>query len=133
MFVWGRSPDHAPEATLVIDAILNTTNVFITPGSIFGPAGERYMRLSLCSPAGVLTAAMEALQQAAALYTEIGLTTQAASARTALADVIEQAGRTEEALALSAAIIESAPDETWLRRNYANAVTKLKRLLGMKA
>jgi len=56
------------------------------------------------------------------------LTEQAASARTALADVIEQAGRTEEALALSAAIIESAPDETWLRRNYAEKLIKLKQL-----
>jgi LL-diaminopimelate aminotransferase len=62
MFVWGRTPDHAPEAKLLSDAILRTTNVFITPGSIFGPAGERYLRLSLCSPADVLKAAVGAIR-----------------------------------------------------------------------
>lgn len=62
MFVWARTPDHAPEAKVLSDAILHTSHVFIAPGSIFGPAGARYLRLSLCSPTGVLSSALEAIR-----------------------------------------------------------------------
>lgn len=61
MFVWARTPDHAPEAKILSDAILHRSHVFITPGSIFGPAGERYLRLSLCSPLETLESAAERL------------------------------------------------------------------------
>lgn len=62
MFVWARTPDRAPEAKLLSDAILQSVHVFIAPGSIFGTAGERYLRLSLCSPAPVLRNALDAVR-----------------------------------------------------------------------
>lgn len=62
MFVWARTPDQAPEAKVFSDAILQSAHVFIAPGSIFGTAGERYLRLSLCSPAPVLQNALIALR-----------------------------------------------------------------------
>lgn len=62
MFVWARTPDSAPEAKILSDAILQSCRVFIAPGSIFGPAGERYLRLALCSPTGVLQSALEAVR-----------------------------------------------------------------------
>ena len=30
------------------DKVLNDSNVFITPGGIFGNAGDKYVRVSLC-------------------------------------------------------------------------------------
>ncbi len=59
MFAWGRIPDDAPEARLFSDWILQTMQLFITPGSIFGPRGARYLRLSLCSPVNILQAASD--------------------------------------------------------------------------
>ena len=34
---------------LLSDKILYRANVFITPGGIFGSAGEKYIRVSLCA------------------------------------------------------------------------------------
>ena len=62
MFVWARTPDTAPEAKALSDAILQSVHVFIAPGSIFGTAGERYLRLSLCSPPAVLQNALSAVR-----------------------------------------------------------------------
>jgi aspartate/methionine/tyrosine aminotransferase len=41
------------------DAILYGANVFITPGGIFGSAGNGFIRVSLCSPEEKLQEAME--------------------------------------------------------------------------
>jgi len=59
MFVWGRIPQDAPEAKVFSDSILHARHLFITPGSIFGPRGDRYLRLSLCCPVSVLHSARE--------------------------------------------------------------------------
>ena len=37
------------EGGLLSDKILYESNVFITPGGIFGTAGEKYVRVSLCA------------------------------------------------------------------------------------
>ena len=97
-------------------------------GDRYSTALDNEALANACRAAGDPAAAIEALQQAAALYTEIGLTERAASARTTLADLLEQAGRAQEALAISAAIVESAPDVAMWRRNYAEKLIKLKRL-----
>ncbi|MBK9096453.1 MAG: hypothetical protein IPM84_27590 [Anaerolineae bacterium] len=44
------------------------------------------------------------------MYTEIGLTGKAASVGSALADLLAEQDRLEEALAVSATTVESAPD-----------------------
>ena len=49
MFVWAKVPDEIVSAETYADDILARTKVFITPGSIFGSQGNRYLRISLCS------------------------------------------------------------------------------------
>ena len=48
LFVWAKAPDHVADVEKWIDEILYGTKVFITPGFIFGDAGKRYIRVSLC-------------------------------------------------------------------------------------
>ena len=50
MFVWAGIPDQYESGYVLSDKILYETDVFITPGGIFGSAGDRYVRVSLCSP-----------------------------------------------------------------------------------
>ncbi|MEL6674185.1 MAG: aminotransferase class I/II-fold pyridoxal phosphate-dependent enzyme [Bacteroidota bacterium] len=59
MFIWARIPDHIANAQIFSDQILNETSVFLTPGFIFGSAGDRYIRLSLCSPKSQLQQALQ--------------------------------------------------------------------------
>jgi aspartate/methionine/tyrosine aminotransferase len=49
MFVWAKLPDDVPDSKTLIDNILHNTFVFITPGTIFGSNGDRYIRISLCA------------------------------------------------------------------------------------
>jgi aspartate/methionine/tyrosine aminotransferase len=48
LFVWAKAPDQITDVGKWIDEILYGTKVFITPGFIFGDAGNRYIRVSLC-------------------------------------------------------------------------------------
>jgi LL-diaminopimelate aminotransferase len=50
MFLWAKIPKSYQSGFELSDRILYDSNVFITPGGIFGSAGERYIRVSLCSP-----------------------------------------------------------------------------------
>jgi aspartate/methionine/tyrosine aminotransferase len=50
MFIWARIPVMYERSTDMSDEILYGARVFITPGSIFGNQGERFVRISLCSP-----------------------------------------------------------------------------------
>ena len=49
LFVWAKAPAQVAEVEKWIDEILYETKVFITPGFIFGDAGARYIRISLCA------------------------------------------------------------------------------------
>jgi len=49
MFVWASVPEGVKDGFELSDRILYGANVFITPGGIFGKAGEGYVRVSLCS------------------------------------------------------------------------------------
>jgi len=49
LFVWAKAPAHITDVEKWIDEILYGTKVFITPGFIFGDAGEKYIRISLCA------------------------------------------------------------------------------------
>jgi aspartate/methionine/tyrosine aminotransferase len=49
LFVWAKAPDHVTDVEKWNDEILYGTKVFITPGFIFGDAGARYLRISLCA------------------------------------------------------------------------------------
>lgn len=61
MFVWAKVPEVAPDAYALSDQILTEQHVFITPGGIFGSAGEQYLRISLCSRVEVLQEAIDRL------------------------------------------------------------------------
>src|SRR5882724_554644 len=50
LFVWAKAPDTVADVEKWIDEILYGTKVFITPGFIFGEAGRRFIRISLCGP-----------------------------------------------------------------------------------
>lgn len=49
MFVWAKIPAGEESGYTVSDKVLYGANVFITPGGIFGSAGNGYVRVSLCS------------------------------------------------------------------------------------
>ena len=50
MFVWAKVPARFPDGYALSDKVLQDANVFLTPGGIFGPAGDGYVRVSLCAP-----------------------------------------------------------------------------------
>jgi len=50
MFVWAKIPSNQKDGFALSDEVLYNANVFITPGGIFGNAGNNYVRISLCSP-----------------------------------------------------------------------------------
>ena len=49
LFVWAAIPKTYKDGYVLSDDILYNANVFITPGGIFGTAGDKYVRVSLCS------------------------------------------------------------------------------------
>ncbi|HEY5390676.1 MAG TPA: aminotransferase class I/II-fold pyridoxal phosphate-dependent enzyme, partial [Hanamia sp.] len=49
LFVWAAIPKDAKDGFELTDRVLNDSNVFITPGGIFGSAGDKYIRVSLCA------------------------------------------------------------------------------------
>ena len=63
MFLWGRIPDSEKSGEALADKILYGAHVFITPGSVFGSAGDRYVRLSLCCKNELLKEALERVQK----------------------------------------------------------------------
>jgi LL-diaminopimelate aminotransferase len=48
MFVWAKIPSKYKDGYALSDEVLYNANVFITPGGIFGSAGDGYIRVSLC-------------------------------------------------------------------------------------
>lgn len=49
LFVWAKIPAAYKDGFALSDEVLYKARVFITPGGIFGSAGEKYIRVSLCS------------------------------------------------------------------------------------
>ncbi len=62
MFLWAKMPDEIESSEALSDKILYNSNVFITPGFIFGSAGERYIRISLCCKDETLKEALQRIQ-----------------------------------------------------------------------
>jgi len=63
MFVWASIPEGEVSGYSLSDKILYGANVFITPGGIFGKAGEQYIRISLCGSVTLFEQAIERIQQ----------------------------------------------------------------------
>ena len=49
LFVWAKVPGKFKNGYQLSDEVLSKAKVFITPGGIFGSAGEKYIRVSLCA------------------------------------------------------------------------------------
>jgi LL-diaminopimelate aminotransferase len=50
LFVWAKLPAGIENAETYVDRILYDKHIFLTPGTVFGSAGEGYVRFSLCAP-----------------------------------------------------------------------------------
>jgi LL-diaminopimelate aminotransferase len=59
LFVWAKIPSAAVSGQVLADRILMDKRVFITPGFIFGPQGDRYVRVSLCQPKELISSAID--------------------------------------------------------------------------
>lgn len=58
LFVWARLPAGITDAEAYVDSILLEKHIFLTPGTVFGTAGEGYIRFSLCAPQQVIEKAI---------------------------------------------------------------------------
>ena len=61
MFVWAKAPE-GKKAGDIVDELLYEKDIFITPGFIFGSAGDEYVRLSLCASEEMLDKAIKRLK-----------------------------------------------------------------------
>ena len=63
MFLWARIPESYADVEQLTEALLHQARVFITPGFIFGSAGSRYIRISLCANEQKMTLALDRIKQ----------------------------------------------------------------------
>jgi aspartate/methionine/tyrosine aminotransferase len=59
LFVWATIPAGFEDGYSLSDDILYNANVFLTPGGIFGDAGDKYIRVSLCCKEENITEAIK--------------------------------------------------------------------------
>jgi LL-diaminopimelate aminotransferase len=64
MFVWAKIPTKYTTGYELSDEILEKAAVFITPGGIFGTAGDAYIRTSLCAEVSVFEEAILRIRKA---------------------------------------------------------------------
>jgi len=62
MFVWAAIPNTFKDGYELSDRVLYGASVFITPGGIFGEAGKKYIRVSLCGTVEKFQEAIERIQ-----------------------------------------------------------------------
>lgn len=63
LFIWAKISEVEKDCYTFCDNILYKAGVFITPGGIFGSAGNRYVRLSLCSPKNLIQKAIQRVKE----------------------------------------------------------------------
>jgi aspartate/methionine/tyrosine aminotransferase len=63
MFVWAKLPDGHNDSERYIDQLLHEKHIFLAPGTIFGSAGQGYIRFSLCIDKGQIVEALNRLNQ----------------------------------------------------------------------
>ncbi len=63
LFVWAAVPKKYKDGYELSDEVLYNSNVFITPGGIFGSAGEKYIRVSLCGSVESFVEAIERISK----------------------------------------------------------------------
>jgi len=62
LFVWAKIPSSFDSGYSLSDKVLTDSNVFITPGGIFGDAGNEYIRVSLCATEEKISDAIERIK-----------------------------------------------------------------------
>jgi LL-diaminopimelate aminotransferase len=63
LYIWSRIPAGWDDSTAFVDALLDATGVSLTPGRIFGPTGDSFLRISLTRPADQVAQAMQRMQE----------------------------------------------------------------------
>ena len=63
LFMWAAIPAGYKDGYELSDKVLRQSNVFITPGGIFGNAGDKYVRVSLCSSEEKIAEAIERIKK----------------------------------------------------------------------
>ena len=63
MFVWAKIPKGYKDAFELSDEVLEGTEVFVTPGGIFGSQGNHYLRISLCNEVEVFHTCLERIEK----------------------------------------------------------------------
>ncbi|MFI3281251.1 MAG: aminotransferase class I/II-fold pyridoxal phosphate-dependent enzyme [Rikenellaceae bacterium] len=65
LFIWAELPeDYEGDSFQFSDEVMEKTDVFLTPGGIFGKEGIRYIRITLCCPEQLLEKAAKAIAAA---------------------------------------------------------------------
>ncbi len=64
LFLWCRIPDTLLSGEALADRLLNELRIFLTPGFIFGSAGQRYIRISLCAKPERMRQALDRITRA---------------------------------------------------------------------
>ncbi len=62
MFVWAKIPSEYKDGYALSDEVLYNSNVFITPGGIFGTAGGGFIRVSLCGSVELFEEAIQRIK-----------------------------------------------------------------------
>jgi len=63
LFVWGKIPANIEDSEVFADRFLYEAYVFVTPGTVFGQNGKRFIRISLCQPENILREGLERLKK----------------------------------------------------------------------
>ena len=61
MFVWAPIPDSYQDSESFVADLLDKTGVLVTPGSVFGPSGEGYVRMALVQSEDTMKKIVEAV------------------------------------------------------------------------
>jgi LL-diaminopimelate aminotransferase len=62
LFVWAKIPSSFKDGYALCDDVLYNSNVFVTPGGIFGSNGSNYIRVSLCATETIFNEAIVRLK-----------------------------------------------------------------------
>jgi len=63
LYIWAKIPDQWHDAVEYCEVVLRETGVSMTPGIVYGKSGERYIRISLVTPAARLEEAMNRIKR----------------------------------------------------------------------
>lgn len=63
LFLWARVPETIASGEALADKLLYEANVFVTPGMIFGSEGDKYIRISLCTPKELMEEALARVEK----------------------------------------------------------------------